>query len=397
MAILAECPICHKKQAVKNRLCACGADLVKAKRSKNVKYWIDYRVNGKSRREAVGYSIEEARDADGKRRTQKRENRIFDIMPEAKMTFQELTDWYLNLEQVKKLARYRQIKIGLGKFNSQFGATLLGNIQPADIENCQAKRKAEDKADATVDDEIGAVKTMVKKGFENRKVGADTFRTFEKVKKLLKRNSNARDRILSPEEFGNLKKHLPSHQKPVVVMGYWTGMRLGEILCLTWDKVDLEGRFIRLEPEDTKDDEPRLVPIMDKLYNELVTLPNRLSGIGEDNHVFQYMGKPLNSIDTGLKRACERAGILYGRKIKGGFTFHDLRHTFNTNMRKAGVDKSVIMKITGHSSEEMFNRYNTVDAEDAREAVDQLQAYLANVDQNVDQPDFSKKRSQVSR
>ena len=273
----------------------------------------------------------------------------------------------------------------------------MGNIQPADIENYQTKRKAENKADATVDDEIGTVKTMVKKGFENRKVGADTFRTFEKVKKLLKRNSNARDRILSPEEYGSLKNHLPSHQTPVVVMGYWTGMRLGEILGLTWDKVDLEGRFIRLEPEDTKDDEPRLVPIMDKLYNELVTLPNRLSGIGEDNHVFQYMGKPLNSIDTGLKRACERAGILYGRKIKGGFTFHDLRHTFNTNMRKAGVDKSVIMKITGHSSEEMFNRYNTVDAEDARQAVDQLQVYLANVDQNVDQIDSSEERSVTSQ
>jgi len=101
------------------------------------------------------------------------------------------------------------------------------------------------------------------------------------------------------------------------------------------------------------------------------------------------MGEALKSINTGLKRACKEAGIRYGRKVKGGFTFHDLRHTFNTNMGKAGVDKSVIMmKITGHSSEEMFNRYNTVDAEDARQAVDQLQAYLANVDQTVDQADF---------
>ena len=93
------------------------------------------------------------------------------------------------LEQVKRLARYRQIEIGLARFNSQFGSMILGNVQPADIENYQAKRKAEGKADATVDDEIGIVKTMVRKGFENRKVGADTFRTFERVKKLLKRNS----------------------------------------------------------------------------------------------------------------------------------------------------------------------------------------------------------------
>ena len=75
MAILAECPLCHRKQSVKNKLCKCGADLVKAKRSKKVRYWINFRMpDGKQRREAVGYSIEKARDADGKRRSQKREN-----------------------------------------------------------------------------------------------------------------------------------------------------------------------------------------------------------------------------------------------------------------------------------------------------------------------------------
>ena len=74
--------------------------MVKAKRRKEaVRYWIDFGVNGKARRECVGYSIEEARDADGKRRVQKRENRIFDMVPEAKMTFQKLSEWYLGLRQ----------------------------------------------------------------------------------------------------------------------------------------------------------------------------------------------------------------------------------------------------------------------------------------------------------
>ncbi len=36
MAILAGCPRCHNKQAVKNRVCDCGADLVKEKRLKKV-------------------------------------------------------------------------------------------------------------------------------------------------------------------------------------------------------------------------------------------------------------------------------------------------------------------------------------------------------------------------
>ena len=45
MAILLECPLCHKKQKLKNKKCVCGADLDKLKRQKEkVKYWNDYRI-----------------------------------------------------------------------------------------------------------------------------------------------------------------------------------------------------------------------------------------------------------------------------------------------------------------------------------------------------------------
>ena len=38
-----------------------------------------------------------------------------------------------------------------------------------------------------------------------------------------------------------------------------TGMRAGEIFNLTWDKVDLKGRAIRLEAADTKTFDPRVI------------------------------------------------------------------------------------------------------------------------------------------
>jgi hypothetical protein len=61
------------------------------------------------------------------------------------------------------------------------------------------------------------------------------------------------------------------------------------------------------------------------------------------------------------------------------------RHTFNTNMRKARVTESVLTAVTGHPTREMFDRYNTVDPEDTRRAVNRFQEYLSNVDQAVDQ------------
>ena len=54
-------------------------------------------------------------------------------------------------------------------------------------------------------------------------------------------------------------------------------------------------------------------------------------------------------------------------------------------MRKSGVQETVIMKITGHSTREMFLRYDTVDATDTRKAVNQMEVFLTSVDQTVDQ------------
>ncbi len=383
MAILAECSMCHKRQSVRNRRCPCGEDLDRLKRSKKVRYWIVYRVpGGKQRWEPVGYSIEEARASEGKRRAQKKENRILDIKPETRTTFNELTKWFLGLEKVKSLAYYPTLQINLKKFNTEFGNVIISQIKPVDLENYQAKRKAAGRSDSTVDQEIAAVRNMINKAFDNDLVGGDTLKSFKRVKKLLRGNANARDKILPLSQFNRLLEHLPWHAKAIVATAFYTGMRRGEILSLTWDKVDLKNRVIRLEATDTKDKEPRTIPICDELYEILDRIPKFL----HSDYVFLYKGRPIKGINRTLRRACRIAGIPYGRFVKDGFVLHDLRHTFNTYMRKAGVAESVIMTITGHSTREMFDRYNTVDAEDAKQAINQFGRFLSQgLHQNVDQ------------
>jgi integrase len=349
---------------------------------KKVRYWISYRTpDGKQKREPVGFSISEARDADGKRKVQKRENRIFDIKPDSRMTFNELSDWYLKLEKVKALASYDIIKIRLDKFNTEFGDWIVANIKLADLENFQTRRLKEGLAHGTVDHEIGKTKTMIIKAFDNDMVGGDILKVFKRCKPVLKKGSDVRDRILTCDEFESIMDNLLAHSNPVFATGYYTGMRKGEIVGLTWDKVDLKGRVIKLEATDSKDNEPRTIPICSKLYEILSKVPRAI----HDSHVFLRCGKPFRYFRHGLTKACENAGVKYGRFEKGGFVFHDLRHTFNTNMRKAGVPESVIMSITGHSTREMFDRYNTIDIDDTKCAVDHLESYLENVDQTVDQ------------
>jgi integrase len=141
----------------------------------------------------------------------------------------------------------------------------------------------------------------------------------------------------------------------------------GKIFGLTWDKVHLKERDIELEEEDTKTSEPRriyLTPVLDEMF---LKRP-RVRHINH-NSVFTYKGEPVKEIKGAFGRACKKAGIK-------DFRFHDLRHTFNTNMRKAGVDRSVIMKITGHKTTSMFERYNTIDRDDARDAIKRLDEFL---------------------
>jgi integrase len=157
-------------------------------------------------------------------------------------------------------------------------------------------------------------------------------------------------------------------------------MRRGEIVSLTWDKVDLKGRMIRLESSDTKEGLSKKVPISKTLRNILKKLPIGL----HNDYVFLYRGKPVRDIRDGLMRGCKDTGIPYGRKAKNGFTFHDLRHTAKTFMRKAGVDKNVRAVIFGHSiNGDMDARYDHVDEADLLDAIDRTATFLQSVSKNV--------------
>jgi hypothetical protein len=86
--------LCHKKQSIRNRSCSWGNDLVAAKRTKKVRYWVNYRLpGGKQRREPVSFSLEEARAAEDKRKAQQYENPgILEKVPAEKMTFTDPAD-----------------------------------------------------------------------------------------------------------------------------------------------------------------------------------------------------------------------------------------------------------------------------------------------------------------
>ncbi|MEN6438933.1 MAG: site-specific integrase, partial [Syntrophobacter sp.] len=350
---------------------------VKFKKNGKVRYWIQFRIPGtnQQRKEFVGMSIEEAKAADGKRKVQKHENRIFDMLPEGKMNFSELAKWYLELAPVKKLASYRRVKQVLANFNQVFGEKQIGSIKPMEIEEYQAKREKDGAAPATIDMEISIAKTMITKAFDNDLVDGRAVKAFRNIKRKLKKSANARKRTLSICEYLRLCDVAPPHLRAVLTTAFNTGMRAGELRLLQWTDVDKNTGFIRLPESKTKERKKKVIPINQNVKDVLDGLPRAL----HHDFVFTYLGEPI-SYRCGLRRsfttACNKAGIVKGRSDPDGFVFHDIRHTVKTNMLSAGVKKEYRDLILGHSFEGMDAFYINPSDGDLKAAMELYTAWL---------------------
>jgi integrase len=404
MAILAECPICHRKQATRNKVCKCGENLDKAKNSKRVKYWIQYRLpDGKQKKESLAkfkdlneYSIEDARKAEAQRTVQKTEGRIeemFKYKKESTWTFSQLAEWWLNLESVKARSDHNRVEIAFNKFNEVFGDRLIRYVKLSELRNYQTRRRKEGQADSTTDHEThSAAKAAIKAAWLDNEISADTWKSWESFKKLIRgraaRKRYTRTRVLEIEEYCRLAPHLLPHQKNLVDVSLFSGMRKSELVPdlngsepttgLLWSQIDFKGRVIHLI--NTKTRIPRDIPITDELVVILRSIPRTLG----DDRVFTYKGKSCSNVRNGLKKACKEANILYGKKVEGGFVFGDLRRTAKTLMARAGVDKAYRDAILGHESQDMDRHYLHPDFEkDLRTAMVKYHTWLNEQIANV--------------
>lgn len=180
---------------------------------------------------------------------------------------------------------------------------------------------------------------------------------------------NVRQGFFTHEEFWRMYILLPTDVQPVVLFAYYTGCRKSEILGLRWSQFDADRRVVRLEAGETKNDEPRTVPLTDDLFQALCALKRER----DENwpwapRIFTRLGTPIKDFHAAWDSACERAGLT-------GRLFHDLRRTGVRNLVRAGVPETVAMRISGHKTRSVFDRYNIVSEDDLREAADKLGRY----------------------
>lgn len=178
---------------------------------------------------------------------------------------------------------------------------------------------------------------------------------------------NVRTGFLDDQGYLRLRQELPEWLRPLLVVGYHLGNRLGELRQLRWDWVDFANAQILLPSGFTKNGRGRVLPIYGEMRPWLeMARAERDAAFPDCPYVFHREGRPIGEFRKTWRAACLRAGV-------PGLLFHDLRRSAVRNMRLAGVPENVAMEISGHRTRSIFDRYSIVGARDLRDAAERME------------------------
>jgi integrase len=199
------------------------------------------------------------------------------------------------------------------------------------------------------------------------------------------RENNVRAGFFERAQYLSVLKHLPEAMQPIVTFAYVTGWRINsEIIPLQWRQVDLTAGEVRLDPGTTKNGEGRVFYLTPELKDLLRTQRQSADRIQREKemivqHVFFHDYSTKGGVvgfwsghaisGCGFYQAWRRARIKAGCP---GSIPHDFRRTAIRNMVRAGVPERVAMKLTGHKTRSVFDRYNIVSDGDLRDAARRL-------------------------
>lgn len=273
-----------------------------------------------------------------------------------------------------------------------FGGMRLTDIDTPKIKQYIADRLAAKATRATVRNELAALKRMFTLA---NHAGIVTRRPHFPMPNT---KGNARRGFFEAEQFEAVRAALPEFLRGPIAFAYLTGWRLpSEILTLEWSQVD--ERAVRLEPGTTKNDEGRTFPL--RLFPALgavITEQRRRADVLKANgtitpYVFTddaggrlfetVAARPDEAdgpeIEKVYAATVVREAWLAAVKAAGvpGRIPHDFRRTAVRNLVRAGVPEKQAMKLTGHLTREVFDRYDIVDEADLERAVERYAEYVA--------------------
>jgi integrase len=296
-------------------------------------------------------------------------------------------DFFLNWLTGKQLAKRettsRRYKKAIEEFLDSLGARAdksLGTLTPADVEHFRDVRTAQGVSAATVKLDLKLVRSVLNTA---RRQALILHNPAEAVDLPLVR-SNERD-VFAHDDVRALLKAATPDWKTAILLGYYVGPRLGDVASLTWDGVDLvDGTIFYTQSKTGK---KVVVPIHPDLEKHLLSI----AGDSPTGFLCPSLGNVNIGGRSGLSKQfaalMAQAGIDQHQiqssknRMFSQLSFHSLRHSFSSALANAGISADVRMKLTGHKSVDVHQRYTHMQLEPLKQAI----ATLPNL--RVDGPD----------
>jgi len=237
-----------------------------------------------------------------------------------------------------------------------FGGMKVQAITTDVLRNFVAHRKEEDDVEGpTVNRNLAMIRRMFKLAQREGKVSNTPYFPMQQ-------ESEPREGFVERKDFEKLRAVMPVRLHPALTFCYEDGCRTGTMKKILWQWVNLNKREMYLPAGIIKNRKPLTLP----LSAELVGMLKKL--FRKDGPVFD-----TTNFRKEWNKACVKVGL--GKKTGEewyeyeGLIPHDFRRSAVRNLINAGVDQATAMKITGHKTVHVFQRYNIVSTEQLHDAM----------------------------
>jgi integrase len=248
----------------------------------------------------------------------------------------------------------------------------IKDLKVRQIKEYMLKRMHDGASGSTINKERGALskmfKVLIQAELMDRNPVKDTNPADER--------DGQRDVYISFDDFLKLTSELPPWAEAIFRTLYYTGMRRGEVLSLTWEDVNLESRIIRLNASKTKERRPKRVPIHKLLVPDFLKARKLRSLSG---HVFltaKGSSPHEDSLKLPWRKALDAVGLQPRPRI------HDLRHTWLTNAMRSRLYPLIVDSIVGHGDrrKDVRSLYVTISDEDLVQEIDRMRFDLGETE-----------------
>ncbi|MFI5056908.1 MAG: tyrosine-type recombinase/integrase [Candidatus Acidiferrales bacterium] len=239
-----------------------------------------------------------------------------------------------------------------------FGTMKASAVSSAAIRDYMEFRKGQKASNASINRELSIMQSAFSMGFREtpRRVAAKLY--FDRLPE-----SKGRQGFVEEKTYRAIADNCKDlYLRSMLALAYSFGFRRGELLTLKVSDCDLLGGTIRLRT--SKNGEPRTVPLTAETRGLLAAC---ISGKDAEEPVFTRNGKAVSDFRGSWDAATTKAGC-------PGLLFHDLRRSAVRNMVRGGIPEVVCMKISGHKTRAVFDRYNIVSGRDLADAAEKIES-----------------------